>query len=357
MSDIMFITVCGYICGLRDEEEIADFAEERREFFSKFMNYERLPCKATFSNIWKTIKPDELELCLHGILRNVLGGYRGKTAEKSQICVDGKVACGENSIHIVTALLADFRVSVGQVLVDDKSNEIPAVQELLDLINIENSVVSLDAMHCQKETMAKIIENKGDYVVQVKGNQEKFREDIEGIFRIKGVISESFRTIEKGHGRIETRVCQVLEDEAADEKYFSEWRGLKKIFAVKRKTESYKTGEISEEISYYISSCDANAEELLGYTRKHWQIESFHWILDKIMGEDGALLRDKNTQFCMNIVRKFAVSIVDNYIKNANPKKKTISGNMRKCLLNSAYLEDILNLFMRLVLLHFCCIH
>jgi predicted transposase YbfD/YdcC len=332
------MVVCGYICGLCDEEEIADFAEERQGFFLKYMEYERVPCAATFRAIINTLNPYELELCLHGIFRNVLGGV--KTQDDKQICIDGKTIRGANSIHIVHALLADFKLSLGQLVVDKKTNEIPAVRELLDLINIEGSIVSLDAMHCQRDTVDKIIEKKGNYVVQVKKNQKGLHEDIKGLFDLSK-ITETHQTIDKNHGRLEIRSCFVLPNELVDEEYFSEWRGLKKIFKVERKTE--KNGKVSEEVGYYISSCaNASAEELLSYTRKHWQIESFHWILDKIMGEDNSLVRDKNAQLCLSIIRKFAISIVNIFIEKTKPKKKSISGNMRKCLLNPAYLESVL---------------
>ena len=336
LSDILFIVVCGYICGYRDEEEIADFAAERADFFAKYMVYERMPCAATISNIMRALDPCELELCLHGIYVSVLSG--AKPAPNSQICIDGKTICGANSIHIVTALLADFRFSIGQMVVGENSNEIIAVRELLDMLTLENRVVTTDAMHCQEETLTKIIEKKGDYVVQVKRNHRGFYEDIEGLFKFNE-ISETHQTVDKQHGRIETRTCKVLPDEFVDKKYFSKWNGLKKIFLIERKTE--KKGVVSEEISYYISSKDTSAENLLSYARKHWQIESFHWIMDVIMGEDSSFVRDKSAQFCLNIIRKFAISAVKNYIETQNPKKKSVSGNMRKALLNPTHLEDM----------------
>jgi len=290
-----------------------------------------------------------------GIFRNVF--EQEAKLEEKQISIDGKTVCStatmkeyEKPLHIVTAMLTDNYVSLGQVAVNDKSNEIPAVRELLDMLNIKGAVVTLDAMHCQKDTVEKIIKNKGDYVVQLKKNQGNFYADVYAMFDDKYMNEtdkdgeyEVFQTIEKSRGRIEKRTCYVLNETAYFTNYLADWRGLKKIFAVKRTVE--KDGKISEEISCYLSSKNTSAENLLSYTRKHWQIESFHWLLDVNFGEDGSLVRDKNSQICLNIMRKFAISILKKYIENNPVKRKTISANTRKCLFNPVFLESVLGFY------------
>lgn len=337
IEDILFIIICGYLCGLRDEEEIADYTEERQEFFAQYMTYKRLPCASTISNVLKILNPDELEISLYGIFRNVLQCKHN--TDVNQVCIDGKTIRGRNSIHIITALLADYHMSIGEVIVDEKTNEIPAVRELLDFLNLKNKVITIDAMHCQKETLTKIKEGKGDYVVQVKANQKGLYEKIEELLSLTEAV-ETHQTIDNNHGRFEKRTCYVLPDENVTEEYFGDWCEISKIFAVRREVEM--KDEKTDEMSYYISSRRATAEQLLSYTRKHWQIESFHWIMDVVMGEDGGYVRDKNSQFCLNIIRKFAVTAVKNHIEKNAPKKKSISGNMRKCLLNPKYLQEIL---------------
>ena len=316
---------------------------------------ERIPCLTTISNILKIINPEELEICLYGIFNNILK-QKLKIKDK-QICIDGKTVCStanmkehEKPMHIVTALLADASVSLGQITVDGKSNEIPAVRELIGLLNIKDSVITLDAMHCQKETVELIISKDGDYVIQLKGNQGTFYKDVYAMFDEKYMDIadkdsnyETYKTIEKGHGRIETRTCYVLKDLEYFTDYLAEWWGLKKIFAVKREVEidTQKTTEIS----CYISSKNTSAEKLLMYTRKHWQIESFHWLLDVNLGEDDSKVISKNSQTCLNIIRKFCVSIIKKYIENNSVKRKTIIANMRKCLLNEQFLVDILTYY------------
>lgn len=334
LSEILFVLVCGLLCGLRGYEEIADMAEIRWNFFKKQIKNERPPCAATLCNVLRHVNPERLELCLQGIFRNVFGILPNTT--ERQITIDGKTICGKHSIHIVTAMMADEYLSIGQVTVGEKTNEIPAVSELLDLLDVKGDIISADAMHCQIDTVKKIIEKKGDYVLQVKKNQRSFYEDIAGLFKL-AKISNRYETIDRNHGRIEKRICQVLPDDMVDREYFNRWEGLKKIFSIERIVD--KNGEIRRETSYYISSKDTTAENLLAYTRKHWQIESMHWILDKVLGEDGAFLRNKNAQECMNGMRKFAIAVMKKYIDHAQPKKKSISGNMRLCLLSADYLK------------------
>ena len=280
LEDILFLLICGVICGCYDIEEIAEFAEEREEFFLKHTEMERIPCHRTLLNILQMIKPERLELCLYGILRNIFG--REPQTKERQICIDGKTVCStavmsdyEQPLHIVTGMLADSCVSIGQITVEGKSNEIPAVRELLDLMGIKGAVVTLDAMHCQKDTMARIAENKADYVVQLKRNQGNFYEDVYAMFddnymdeADKDCEYEIFKTIEKNRGRIEQRTCYVLRDVAYFTDYLAEWKDLKKIFAVKRSVT--ERDRKSQEISCYLSSVNATAEKLLSYTRKHW---------------------------------------------------------------------------------------
>ena len=199
-------------------------------------------------------------------------------------------------------------------------------------------------MHCQKETAKKIVENGGDYVLQLKANQKNFYEDVYAMFDDKYMNEadkeceyEIYKTQDKNHGRIETRTCYVLNEVVFFTNYIAELKGLKKIFAVKRKIE--KDGKNSEEISCYLSSKNASAEELLKCTRNHWQIESMHHILDVTYDEDRCKLLSKRAQENMNIFRKMGVSIHKNYLKG---KKQTIKSNMFNCLLNDSYLLKIL---------------
>ncbi len=355
MSDILFMLVVGMLCSCTDLDMIIEFAEEKIDFFKKYTQLESIPCLSTLSNILRIVNPKHLELCLYGIFNNVL--QVKMKIEERQICIDGKTICStatmkehEKPMHIITALLADECVSLGQIIVDSKSNEIPAVRELIEQINVKGAILTLDAMHCQKETAELIVNNGGDYVLQLKANQGNFYDEVHSMFEDKYMDTtdtdceyEEYCTIEKSHGRIEKRTCYVLNEVAFFTNYLAEWKGLKKIFAVKREIE--KDGKRTEEISCYLSSKNTTAEKLLSYTRKHWQVESFHWILDVNFDEDNSRVVNSNAQSCLNIIRKYCTSIIKKYIESHKVKRKTIIGNMRKCLLNEEYLEDVLKYY------------
>jgi len=304
----------------------------------------------------KMVNPERLELCLNGIIKNVFHKEIKKKTTK-QICIDGKTICStvnlenySNTIHIVTALLADTSISLGQKVIENKTNEIIAVRELIDMLDIKGAVITMDAMHCQKETVRKIRENKADYVVQLKLNQGNLYEDVVAMFdeRLVDINAkegnyDTYQTIEKNGGRIEKRTCYVLEDVAYFTDYLAEWKGLDKIFAIKR--EVTEKGNTSTETSYYLSSKSAKAKELMEYARKHWQIESFHWILDVNYGEDDSRVKNRNSQICLNIIRKAALGIIKTYISNNKVKRKAISSNMYKCSLSQEYLTEVLEYY------------
>ena len=349
LSDILFLLIVGMLCNCIDLEMIIEFAEEKEEFLKQYTELENIPCLSTISNILKIINPEHLELCLYGIFSNV---FKSKMKiEEKQICIDGKTICStatmkkhEKPMHIITALLADESVSLGQITVESKSNEIPAVRELIELLNVKGAVLTMDAMHCQKETAELIIDNGGDYVLQLKENQGNFYKDVYAMLddnymniADKDCEYETFSTIEKSHGRIEKRTCYVLNEVAYFTDYTAEWKGLKKIFAVKREVE--KDGEKTEEISCYLSNKNASAEELMGYTRKHWEIEAMHHILDVTYNEDNCQLYQKNAQENMNIFRKMGISVHKNYLIG---KKQTIKSHMFNCLLNNRLLIEML---------------
>lgn len=185
---------------------------------------------------------------------------------------------------------------------------------------------------------------KGDYVIQLKANQGNFHQEVYAMFDDKYMDEkekennyETFTTLEKSHGRIEKRTCYVINDTEYFTKYLEEWKGLKKIFAVKREVE--KNEEITTEISCYISSKNATAEELLGYTRNHWKIESMHHILDVTYDEDRCTLLTKKAQENINLFRKMGVSIHKKYLQD---KKQTVKSSMFNCLLNDNRLLEIL---------------
>ena len=344
MVDVLKLVMVAVLCGMDELDKIIDYGENKKEFLEKEFNIKSIPSKPTLTRVMAMVSPKWLSLSITGILNTLI------KSKPSQIMLDGKaikstdaIKAIETMMNIVTAY-TDTGISLGQITVDSKSNEIPAVRELIEMLNIEGMVVTADAMHCQKETAETIINNKGDYVLQLKANQGNFYQDVYAMFEDKYMDEadkdceyEIFSTMEKSHGRIEKRTCYVLNEIAFFTNYIAEWKGLKKIFAVKREVE--KDGKKTTETSCYLSSKNTTAENLLRYTRNHWKIESMHHILDVTYDEDRCKLLTQRAQENLNIFRKMGVSIHKNYLKN---KKQTVKSSMFNCLLNDKLLLEVI---------------
>lgn len=344
LINILKLVMLAVLCGMDELDKIIDYGENKKEFLEKEFDIKLIPSKSTLTRVLAIINPKWLSLSIVCILKTLIKN------KPTQIMLDGKaikstdaIRTIETMMNIVTAY-TDTGICLGQKTVKSKSNEIPAVRELIEMLNIEGLVITADAMHCQKETAETIIKNKGDYVLQLKANQGKFYEDVYAMFDDKYINEadkdceyEIFSTTEKSHGRIEKRTCYVLNELEFFTDYLAEWKELKKIFAVKREVE--KDGEKTTEISCYLSSKNTTAENLLLYTRKHWEIESMHHILDVTYDEDRCKLLTQRAQENVNIFRKMGISIHKNYLKN---KKQTVKSSMFNCLLNDNLLLEVI---------------
>ena len=212
LIDILKMVMLAVLCGIDELDKIVDYGKSKKEFLSKEFGIEGIPSKSTLTRVFSMIDPHWLELSIVGILKALI------KSNPTQIMLDGKairstdaIQSIEKMMNIVTAY-TDTSISLGQITVDNKSNEIPAVRDLIDILDIRGLVLTMDAMHCQKDTVAKVIDNNGDYVVQLKRNQGNFFADVYAMFDDKYMDEsdkeceyEIFRSIEKGHGRIEKR--------------------------------------------------------------------------------------------------------------------------------------------------------
>lgn len=344
LIDILKLVMISVLCGMDELDKMVDYGKNKKEFLEKEFDIKSIPSKSTLTRIFVMIDPKWLGLSIVGIVQSLIN------EKHTQIMLDGKaikstdaIKTIENMMNIVTAY-TDTGISLLQKTVENKTNEIPAVKELIEMLDVKGLIITADAMHCQKETAKTIVDNGGDYVLQLKANQKSFYEDVYAMFDDKYIDEadknceyEIYKTQEKSHGRIETRTCYVLNEVAFFTDYLANWKGLKKIFAVIREVE--KDGKISKEISCYLSSKNTTAENLLLYTRKHWEIESMHHILDVTYDEDRCKLLSQKAQENLNIFRKMGISIHKNYLKN---KKQTVKSNMFNCLLNDKLLIEIL---------------
>ena len=337
VREALIIVILGSICGLRNTNQIHQWATSQRvrEFLSKYFKINTVPCYYWLLCLLKLIKPESLNKCFMKWAQSLREGV----GEGNTLSFDGKTIRStlkmdsfDNPLHIISAQLAELGITLGQKAVTEKSNEIPAMRELLEILTIKGCIVVADALNCQKETAKTIIEGKGDYLLSVKDNQQTLKEDIEGFVQDEDLrkTMDTHSTIDKTSGRIERRVAYTSSD--IGWLYGKEeWEKLACIGAVNTQFSS-KNGETNE-WHYYISSRKLTAQELHKHARLEWSVESMHWLLDVHFGEDFCRVEDRNVQQNLNIVRKIALNTIKGY-KNKTASKRPVSKLMFDCLLD-----------------------
>ena len=343
---MLTIVILGSLCGLTETVEIQQWAKSQRvkEFLKEHFAIFTIPTYAWMETLLSIIKPESLNQLFTRWATTLLP----KVIDDLTIAFDGKSICStsktsENGkpLHILSAYLCELGLTISQKTVEKKSNEIPAMRELLELINIHGCMVVADALHCQTETAQAIINGGGDYLLNAKGNQETLEQDIEQYVQNDALRAEmdTATTREKNGGRIEVREAFVCHDVSWMEEHLGKWLGLSCFGAINRR---FIVGEnTSDEWHYYISSRELTPEELLKYARNEWAIESMHWLLDVHFCEDSCRVRDENINQNLNIIRKIALNYIRNY-ENESGTKLPFSRLMFACLLDCEKILDIL---------------
>ena len=340
LQDILSLVVIGIICGADSWDAIEEFGKAKKEFLSTFLSLPNgIPSHDTINRVFSLIQPKKFELAFISWAKSL----KNKEISSEVIAIDGKSIRGSKdsfhgskAIHLVNAWACSNELVLGQLKVDGKSNEITAIPVLLDLLDIEGCIVTIDAMGTQREIATKIIENKADYILALKGNQGNLEEEVESIFRVQNVEDEAI-DIEKNRGRIETRTCQIIRDlKFLDKK--ENWEGLKSIIKI---TSIREIGDKkTTETRLYISSLEHSAKEINKYIRSHWAIEnSLHWTLDMTFNEDRQRKRDKNAAENFAQAQKIAL----NLLKIENSTKMSIKTKRLKAAWDNQYLLKLLN--------------
>jgi len=343
--EALSIVILGTFCGLKNVNQIHQWATNARvsEFLSKHFEIKVVPCYYWLICLLKMIKPKSLNRCfmrwtqsfIPDGMKELTLSFDGKTIRST-----GKMAKYEKPLHIVSAHVANLKITIGQQTVDEKSNEIPAVRELIGLLNIEGCMVVADALHCQKETAKAVTDAGADYLLSVKDNQETLKKDIEDYVHDNDLrkTMDTSSTLEKNSGRIERRTAYTTSD--IDWLYGKDdWAEIACIGAVNTRFSTPK-GE-TDEWHYYISSRALTAQELLKHARLEWSVESMHWLLDVHFSEDFCRVEDENVQQILNMIRKIALNSVRHY-KDKTLSKKPLSKIMFACLLDPVCLSPIL---------------
>lgn len=334
LLDIIFLSVCAVLSGADGWESIEEFGEAKLEWLRKFVPLKHgIPCHDTIARVMSRLNPEALQRCFIGWVQSVVALHSGEI-----VAIDGKTlrhsfdtTRRKNALHMVSAWAGSNGVVLGQVHTEEKSNEIKAIPALLELLDIRQAVVTIDAMGCQKDIAELIKSKRGDYVLAVKRNQGQLHEEIREAFELDenegcGKLKAAFHEeIDSGHGRVEVRRIW----QSSNLKWVpsaKDWKGAKSFARVE--SERHIGEKITKEIRYFISSLPLDAARMLAAIRSHWSIEnSLHWVLDMTFREDASRVRRGDAAENLSMLRRLVLNICRrNKTGKSNPSKVRRAG-------------------------------
>jgi predicted transposase YbfD/YdcC len=342
VSDVIKIMILGLLCCQKTMSEIHGWATSKRisKLLAEKFGIKRISCYSHFTNLVGLIDSEELNKIFMEFFSKLVETVVGKT-----IAIDGKTVCStanmgkyKSPLHIASAFVVENGITIGQLAAKGKGKEIPCVQELIRLLELEGATVVTDALYCQKKTAKEILGAGADYVFSVKKNQKQLYNDVSEMIDFKqtdryelfNAPLEKVTKSEKSHGRTDKRTAYVTH-EVDWLQTFDKWHGIQSLGAIVTESET----------RYYISSRKLSPSELLVITRNEWAVESMHWQLDVIFNEDRTTLHEENSQKTLNILRKTVLNIVRTYRDRFAPKLNMVS-IMRNCLFDDDFLLDFL---------------
>jgi predicted transposase YbfD/YdcC len=342
LLNLVVMALCGVIAGADTWEEIARFAQMRRDWLARFLDLRSgIPSHDTFGRVFAALDPVAFQKCLLAWVSALHEATQGQI-----IAIDGKAAreamarvSDKGPLCLVSAWATANHVVLGQVAAPAGSSELGALPKLLELLELHGAIVTLDALGCQTEIVEQIVDQGGNYVISVKGNQEKLQLAVYEAFA--QAFDGEVKTIEKheqGHGRTETRLCTVIEvPEEFPEK--ANWAGLKSLAMVTREYTDTK-GEAHTGVRYYISSLPAwRARTIAKAVRGHWSIENqMHWAMDVAFSEDTNRTRQKSSQANLGMLRRTALSL----LKNADGLSGSVNCKRKQAGWDDRILENVL---------------
>jgi predicted transposase YbfD/YdcC len=335
LIEILVTGICAVISGCEYFEDIADFCRVKCEWFREKLGLileHGTASHDTYRRVFGIIEPKEFEYCFEKWVRSI----RRKTKDEI-VSIDGKTVCGsgeaENpSIQIVSAWANANQLVLGQVKVNDKTNEIKAVPELLEILYLKGCIVTIDAMGCQKDISKKITKKKADYVFSLKENHPDMYNDVKFYFANE-TVKKSIVTQNKGHGRMEKREY-FLETNIDWLHNRSEWTNLNGIGMVKSTV--LEKDQIRQETRYFITSL-MSVDLFAKAVRAHWGIESMHWCLDVVFHEDDCQVMANNVAENFAVIRHISLNVLKNF-----PVKMSLARKRRKCQYDSDFMADVL---------------
>jgi predicted transposase YbfD/YdcC len=342
LVDILVLAICGVIANCDDWADIVLFARQRLGWFKRFLKLPNgVPSADTFERVFAKLDARGFERCCVAWLRAI-----ADVVGIGHIAIDGKTLCGSagskwGPLHLVSAWATEANLTLGQVAVDGKSNEITAIPLLLELLDLKGALVSIDAIGCQKAIAKKIVEGGGDFLLAVKGNQDHLREDVEATLEraLEGKLAEQVvlqhTTQEQGHGRQETRSYVVVHN-VKGIRNRQAWPKLKTVAMCC--SERTNQGETTTEVRYFISSRKIGVRQFAKACRGHWRIENnLHWQLDISFAEDASRMQQRSSAAFFALLRKMALCLL-----KQNPRKDSIARKRKAAALDTDFLTEIL---------------
>ena len=346
LIDILVIAVCAVIAGAESWEDIALYGRSKVEWLGTFLVLSNgIPAHDTFRRMFMLIDTGRFEACFEAWARSF-----GATLDREVVAIDGKTMRGsfdrgraQGPLHVISAWACNRGLVLGQRQVGDKSNEITAIPELLDVLDIKGGIVTLDAMGCQRAIAAKILEKEADYLVTLKANQGKKFAAVQELcaatcFSRSPIHRPLHDEFDDSHGRLVRRRVFVCADAAVLEP-LRDWLGLKTVLAVESIRSVNGSGKTEAEVRYFLSSSADRPETLATVIRSHWQIEnSLHWVLDVTFNEDHCRIRDRNAAQNFSLLRKVAINLV----RRHHASKARLKGRRKMAAWDNQYMEQVL---------------
>lgn len=343
LSDILFIACCAVICGANSWDDIEEYGHSKIEWLKTLLVLPHgIPSDDTFRRVFSMLEPKAFENAFRSWIKTLISDVVGDV-----IPIDGKRLRGAfrasktNVIHEVSAWSCTHQLVLGQVKTEAKSNEITAIPELLKLLDIKGSIITIDAMGTQKKIAQQVITQEADYVLALKGNQSTLHENVKEHFEQLNVeqelILDSYKDIDKGHGRLTTRRCDVITD-IGWLKGCKDWSNLSSVIRLQCETTYLVDHHVTTETRYYISSLEKSAQDIESIIRAHWQIENkLHWVLDVTFSEDACLIHTPNAAENFSLLRKIALTLL-----KKDTSKGSLKGKRKRAGWNNEFLLGLL---------------